>query len=174
MANGIDESVVEENPVSKSKSVGRTTTLPRNITDLEYAKTVILALAEEVGAEARKQNCKGKTVSITIRYDDFKTITRQKAVRRTYLTKEIFEAGAKLLEDNWNSHRPVRLLGISLGNISDDEGEQISIFDMGNKVEEKTEKEEKLEKTFDSLRERFGTDKIKRAVILKNDMKNTP
>ncbi len=174
LANGIDECVVEENPVSKSKSVSRTTTLPENITDIEYAKTVILGLAEEVGTEARKQNCKGKTVSITIRYEDFKTITRQKSVKRTYLTKEIFEAGAKLLEDNWDFSRPVRLLGISLGNISEDEAEQISIFNMDNNTEENIEKEEKLEKTFDLIRERFGADKIKRAVILKKDSTNTP
>ncbi|OPZ83828.1 MAG: DNA polymerase IV [Firmicutes bacterium ADurb.Bin419] len=168
LANGIDESKVEINPICKSKSVGRTTTLPDNITDIEYAKTVILRLAEDVGTEARKQNCKGKTVSITIRYEDFKTITRQKSVRPTYLTKEIFEAGTKLLEDNWNFHRPVRLLGISLSNISDDESEQISIFNMNDNIPECTEKEEKLEKTFDKIREKFGADKIKRAVVLKD------
>ncbi len=170
LANGIDESEVEINPVSKSKSVSRTTTLPDNITDLEYAKTVILRLAEDVGAEARKQNCKGKTVSITIRYEDFKTITRQKSVRPTYLTKEIFEAGTKLLEDNWDLCRPVRLLGISLSNISDDESEQISIFNMNDNIQECTEKEEKLEKTFDKIREKFGADKIKRAVVLKDTL----
>lgn len=175
LANGIDESIVSENPVSKSKSVGRSTTLPNNITDLEAAKTVILRLAEEIGAEARKQDLKGKTISITIKYDDFKTITRQKSVRATYLTKDIYAAGAKLLEDNWDKSRPVRLLGVSLNSISEDEAEQISIFNMVDS-EDLSEKEEKLEKAYDSIRERFGTDKIKRAVILKEDMqfmKNT-
>lgn len=168
LANGIDESQVSENPISKSKSVGRTTTLPQNITDLEYAKAVLLRLAEDVGMEARKQNYKGKTISIAIRYEDFKTITRQKSIRATYLTKEIYAAGADLLEDNWDNRRPVRLLGISLNNISEDEAEQISIFNMDNS-EGCNEKEEKLEKTFDLIRERFGSDKIKRAVILKDN-----
>ncbi|HPU42548.1 MAG TPA: DNA polymerase IV, partial [Acetivibrio clariflavus] len=145
------------------------TTLPENITDLELAKTIILKLAEEVGMEARKQNYKGRTVSIVIRYDDFKTITRQKTVRATYLTKEIYAAGAKLLEENWNSKKPVRLLGISLNNIATGEVEQLSIFNL-NGGEEVNEKEEKLEKAFDSIRERFGFDKIKRAVILKDDL----
>lgn len=169
LANGIDESEVLENPQVKSKSIGRSTTLPENITDLELAKTIILKLAEEVGMEARKQNYKGRTVSIVIRYDDFKTITRQKTVRATYLTKEIYAAGAKLLEENWNSKKPVRLLGISLNNIATGEVEQLSIFNL-NGGEEVNEKEEKLEKAFDSIRERFGFDKIKRAVILKDDL----
>lgn len=169
LANGIDESEVSENPQVKSKSIGRSTTLPENITDLELAKTVILKLAEEVGMEARKQNYKGRTVSIVIRYDDFKTITRQKSVRSTYLTKEIYSAGAKLLEENWNCKKPVRLLGISLNNISTDEVEQLSIFNLTG-GEEVNEKEEKLEKAFDSIRERFGFDKIKRAVILKDGL----
>ena len=168
LANGIDESVVSENPMIKSKSVGRSTTLPENITDFELAKAILLRLSEDVGMEARKQNYKGKTISITIRYEDFKTITRQKSVSATYLTKEIYAAGARLLENNWDNHRPVRLLGISLNNISEDEAEQLSIFNM-NDSEDVNEKEEKLEKAFDSIRERFGPDKIKRAVILKED-----
>lgn len=168
LANGIDESVVSENPMIKSKSVGRSTTLPENITDFELAKAILLRLSEDVGMEARKQNYKGKTISITIRYEDFKTITRQKSVSATYLTKDIYAAGARLLEKNWDKHRPVRLLGISLNNISEDENEQISIFNM-NDNEDVNEKEEKLEKAFDSIRERFGADKIKRAVIMKEE-----
>lgn len=169
LAQGIDESEVLENPSVKSKSIGRSTTLPENITNLEQAKTILLKLAEEVGMEARKQNYKGRTVSIAIRYDDFKTITRQKSVRATYLTKDIIAAGAKLLEENWNSKKPVRLLGISLNNVSTDEVEQLSIFNL-NGSDDIDEKEEKLEKAFDSIRERFGSDKIKRAVILKEGL----
>lgn len=169
LANGIDESEVLENPQVKNKSIGRSTTLPENITNLELAKTILLKLAEEVGMEARKQNYKGKTISIVIRYKDFKTITRQKSVGATYLTKDIYAAGAKLLEENWDSKKPVRLLGISLNNIFTDEVEQLSIFNLkGN--EDLDVKEEKLEKAFDSIRERFGYDKIKRAVILKEGL----
>jgi len=169
LANGIDESEVLENPLVKSKSIGRSTTLPANITDLERARPILLKLAEEVGMEARKQNYKGRTISIVIRFDDFKTITRQKSVGATYLTKEIYATGLKLLEDNWNSKKPVRLLGISLNNISEDEVEQLSIFDFdGNKNMD--EKEEKLEKAFDSIRGRYGLDKIKRAIILKEGL----
>ena len=109
LANGIDESVVSENPMIKSKSVGRSTTLPENITDFELAKAILLRLSEDVGMEARKQNYKGKTISITIRYEDFKTITRQKSVSATYLTKEIYAAGVRILENNWEDRKSTRL-----------------------------------------------------------------
>ncbi|HHW48008.1 MAG TPA: DNA polymerase IV [Clostridiaceae bacterium] len=178
LANGIDLSPVSENPQHDSKSIGRSTTLPEDITDLEYAKKIILQLAEEVGAEARKYGYKGRTISITIKYSDFKTITRQKSVLPTYLTRDIYEAGAELLTRNWNLRRPVRLLGISLGNCENDYVEQLTIFNLpGSKSDSKMEgkpnkidkeKEEKLEKTMDIIREKYGQDKVKRAKMLQD------
>jgi len=176
LANGIDPSPVSENPQHDSKSIGRSTTLPQDITDLEQAKKIILQLAEEVGVEARKYGYKGKTISITIKYADFKSITRQKSVSPTYLTRDIYGTGAELLTNNWNSRRPVRLLGISLGNCENDYLEQLTLFDVpghrsGGRMAGKAgsidkEKEERLEKAMDIIREKYGEDKIKRAKVL--------
>lgn len=166
LANGEDDTPVTENPECKNRSVSRSTTLPYNTTDIEYAKTVLLGLAEEVGADARRQNYKGKTISIAIKYGDFKTLSRQKSIPATYLTKDIYSIGVKLLEENWNINRPVRLIGIALSNICD-EAEQISIFDMPGS-ETHNEREEQLEKAVDTIRERFGNNIIKRAKILNN------
>jgi DNA polymerase-4 len=166
LANGEDYSFVTENPECKNKSVSRSTTLKSNTTDLEYAKTVLMTLSEEVGTEARKKNYKGKTVSIVIKYSDFKILNRQKSMQPTYLTKDIYNIGVELLGENWNASRPVRLIGIALTNICD-EAEQISIFDMsGGQVYDS--KDEKLEKAVDTIRERFGADAVKRAKVLKN------
>lgn len=173
LSNGIDPSPVNENPHHDSKSISRSTTLSEDITDLDYAKTIILRLAEEVGADARRQGLKGKTVSIAIKYGDFESITRQKSIPPTYLTRDIFHMGTVLLEENWNVHRPVRLLGIGLSNFRDNEAEQLSIFELagspGGSAAGSTAdsgREEKLELAIDALRERFGSDKIKRAKTL--------
>ncbi|MFZ5351325.1 MAG: DNA polymerase IV [Bacillota bacterium] len=171
LANGIDDSTVDENPLRSNKSISRSTTLPQDITDLEYAKNILLQLAEEVGMEARKDGNKGKTVSIVIRYGDFNTITRQKTITPTYLTKEIFEAGTTLLEQNWNMHRPIRLLGIGISGFSEEYSEQLSIFDLPT-VEEndkRDKKEEKLERAMDAIREKYGLDKVKRARTLNDE-----
>lgn len=168
LANGIDPCPVMSQPQYDSKSISRSTTLPQDTLDLEYAKTVLLRLAEEVGMEARKYGFMGRTVSIVIKYGDFQSITRQKSTKPTYLTKDIYKTGISLLEENWSLHRPVRLLGIGLSNFNETGVEQLSLFEMAgcgasSKGVADIKKEEKLERAMDGIRERFGMDKIKRA-----------
>jgi DNA polymerase IV len=165
LAHGIDPTPVSIHYYHVNKSISRSTTLSRDITDIEYAKSVLLQMAEEVGSDARRQATKGKTISIEIKYDNFESITRQKSVPFTYLTRDIYKTGCILLEENWNSLKPVRLLGIGLANYESTEINQLSIFDM---IEAPTvdHREEKLEKAVDTIRERFGSAKIKRAKTL--------
>jgi DNA polymerase IV len=161
LANGIDSSPVTAHPHHDSKSISRSTTLSKDTRELDYSKTVLLRLAEEVGKDARKYGFKGRTISITIKYGDFQSITRQKSIPATYLTRDIYKVGIELLQENWNPNRPVRLLGIGLGNFDENEVEQLSFFDLTDRKED--EKEEKLERTVDTLRDKYGVDKIKRA-----------
>jgi len=162
LANGIDPSPVTENPQHDSKSISRSTTLSQDTLDMEYSRTILLHLAEGVGMEARKYGFKGKTISIVIKYGDFISITRQKSVIPTNLTKVIYQTSVRLLEENWDNQRAIRLLGVGLGNCENDYVEQLPLFDTGE-FEQSTIKEEKLEKAMDTIRNRFGMDKIKRA-----------
>jgi DNA polymerase-4 len=166
LANGIDPSPVMPHPKHETRSISRSTTLSKDIDNIEIAKKVILDLAEEVGSEARRNDFKGRTVSIAIRYNDFTTITRQKTISPSYLTKDIYNTGISLLRENWRAGRPVRLLGIGLGNIDEDSPEQLSIFDINNELKDEGKREEKLERTIDSIRMRFGKDKLIRAKLL--------
>jgi DNA polymerase IV len=161
-ANGIDNSPVTVGTEHDSKSIGRSTTLSIDTIDIKHVEKVLLDLAEEIGTEARQNNYKGKTISIVLKYSDFQSITRQKTVAPTYLTKEIYKTGLALINENWDGLRKIRLLGISISNFQETEIEQLSFFDeLG--LEGKNEKEEKLERAMDSIREKFGSDKIKRA-----------
>jgi DNA polymerase-4 len=155
-ANGYGSDVVCGEHKVKSASISRSSTTASNISDIEEAKKLMLHLAEDVGQKARKKNLKGKTVQITLRYTNFQTITRQKVIFPTNLTREIVKTGYELLEQNWDPERPVRLIGIGLANINK-EDTQMNVFDtVVNK------KEVKLEETLDSLKEKYGTDKFKR------------
>ena len=100
-----------------------------------------------------------------MKYPDFRTITRQKKVPATYLTKEIYTAGAELLRQNWNRNKPVRLLGISISGFDgDSEADQISMFEApGGK---QTAKEEMLERAVDRIREKHGAFVIQPAILL--------
>ncbi len=168
LSNGVDNSPVTPNPMYDNKSISRSTTLPFDTNDLEYIRNIMLSLAEEVGYEARKYGYRGKTVAISIKYEDFTTITRQKSVAPTYLTKDIYATALKLLEGNKNKNKLIRLIGLGLSNFSEEDTEQLSIFDLLEETS-KVQKEEKIEKTIDKIRERFGNGKIIRGSMLKNE-----
>lgn len=167
-ATGIDDDPVTPHSPDEMKSIGRSTTLPRDITDLEEARKVIMELSEEIAMSARRHNKKGRTVQITIKYNDFKTITRQTRVAPTNLARDIMQAGFMLLENNWNRFRPVRLLGISISGFEEDLCDQVSLFDQAETGHDKA-KEEKLERTLDIIRQKYGLDKISRAALIKKE-----
>lgn len=173
LANGSDYSKVTPHSENEMKSIGRSTTLSMDITDIHYAKKVIYQLADEVGTTARKYDKKGRTVQVTIKYSDFKTITRQTQIPATNLTKEIYTAGSYLLDNNWNKRKPVRLLGISISGFEEDsEVDQISFFDI--KEDDHTMREEKLEETVDRIREKHGAFVIKPAILFDSRKKEKP
>jgi len=157
------------------KSIGRSTTLPQDISDIEKAKLILLELSEDVGMTARKYEKKGRTVQITLKYTDFKVITRQTTISPTCSTNDIYQAGCNLLEKNWNRLRPVRLIGISISGFDENctEG-QLSLFDLlDNDILEdniKNNKFERIDKAIDEIRAKFGTDKISRAVLVQKNI----
>jgi len=167
-ANGIDDTPVKPHSPDEMKSIGRSTTLPRDITDIEEARKVIMELAEDVAMSARRHGKKGRTVQITIKYSDFKTITRQTRVFPTNLARDIMQAGFRLLENNWNRFKPVRLLGISISGFDEDISDQISLFDQADTGRDRV-KEEKLEIALDRIRQKYGPDKISRAALIKKE-----
>lgn len=168
LSNGIDNSPVTPNPMYDSKSISRSTTLPFDTNDLEYLRSILMGLAEEVGFEARKYGCRGRTVAISIKYADFTAVTRQKTVTPTYLTKDIYIIAVKLLEGNKNKNKPIRLIGLGLSNFSEEDAEQLTLFDL-LEGESKVHKEETIEKAIDKIRERFGNGKIVRGSMLKKE-----
>lgn len=172
LANGIDTSFVAPHSDSDMKSIGRSVTLPQDISDIEYAKIILMELSDDVGMTARKYGKKGHTVQINIKYANFKSITRQMTIPATCLVKEIYSAGINLLQNNWNKN-PVRLLGISLSGFDNDyETKQISMFQLPeiNNEEIDADKIEKLENTIHILRQKYGTSIIKPGTSIKKEI----
>jgi len=166
-ANGIDDSPVLACKTDDMKSIGRSTTLPEDISDIEKAKIVLMELADDIGMTARRHNKKGRTVHLTLKYSDFQVATRQTTIPATYTTKEIYQAGCSLLEQNWNRLHPVRLIGISLSGFHEDcSSDQLSLFDH---MEDngKNEKNERIDKAMDKIRRKHGSEKITFAALIK-------
>lgn len=166
-ANGIDNSTVSPRMDDDMQSIGRSTTLPEDISDIEKAKLILMDLADDIGMTARGHGKKGHTVHITLKYSDFRVITRQATVPATFTTKEIYQAGCSLLEQNWNRLHPVRLIGISLsgfheGGLSD----QLSLFEQ-TESKPQDDKNERIDKVMDEIRKKHGSEKITFATLVK-------
>jgi DNA polymerase-4 len=94
-------------------------------------------------------------------------VTRQATIPATCTTKEIYQAGCSLLEQNWNSIHPVRLIGISLAGFHEDcSASQLSLFDqMGDST--KDDKNERIDKAMDKIRSKHGSEIITFATLIK-------
>ena len=166
-AHGIDNSPVLARMADDMKSIGRSTTLPEDISDIEKAKLVLMELADDIGMTARRHDKKGRTVHISLKYSDFRVVTRQTTVPATCTTKEIYQAASRLLEQNWDRSHPVRLIGISLSGFHEDcSAAQLSLFDqIGNTV--KDDKNERIDKAMDKIRSKHGSEIITFAALVK-------
>jgi len=168
-ANGIDNSPVLARMADDMKSIGRSKTLPEDISDIEKAKLVLMELTDDVGMTARRYNKKGRTVHITLKYSDFHVVTRQTTIPATSITREIYHAGCSLLEQNWNRYYPVRLIGISLSGFHEDcSSDQLSLFDpMTDNA--KSEKNKRIDSAMDKIRSKHGSEIITIASLVKKE-----
>ena len=161
-ANGVDLSPVLAQPPA-NKGYGNSTTTPYDVTDVETADRVLLALAETVGTRLREDNVQITVVAVGIRYTDLSYYSHQKVLQTaTNLTWEIYQAACGLFLELWN-HRPIRHLGIHTCRVQNDGFfRQTTLFD-----EVDYEKLETMDKTVDALRKRYGMDSVMRAAFLK-------
>lgn len=168
--NGLEDSPVRLfSEKEKIKSVGNGTTFSRNLTSIDDIKTAVTALSDTVSSRLRKYQMKCYGVKVDIKDPDFKVISRQKQLEiPTNLEEDIFKTSMEIITSSWNSKKPIRLLTITAINLCDeDESVQLSLF--GNNLETK-EKSEKVERTMDDIRAKFGDKSITFGRILKNDI----
>lgn len=164
-ANGYDDSPVKHmDEVPDVKSVGNSTTTPRDLKNNDDIKTVFLVLCESVSRRLREQGLKGRTLTVSVRSTQLATFTRQTKLKaHTDISSELLSAAMELFVQNYDWTYPVRSLGVSVSDF-DFEYEQ---FDMDGSVENR-EKQEKIETAVDALKKRFGNYCITRACQLKD------
>ncbi len=160
LARGIDERPVVLQRAAKS--ISRETTFMEDIYDPETLKGMLFELNEEVAAELREEDLLARTVQIKIRFSDFKTITRSSSMPQpTNVTELLWREAEKLFNQKVNLQgRGVRLVGVGVSNFREAET-QLPLF---KKQDE--ERLEKLDKTLDELRKKFGEKIIKRGPAL--------
>ena len=127
-ANGRDDSpVVPESETPPPKSVGNSYTLLRDSNDEDHLLRVLLGLASKVGRRLREGGHRGRTVTVTIRFYDFTTITRAKTLPvHIDRDKQIYEAARDIFRRQRGKgpkyRVPVRLLGVSVSALAHEQG----------------------------------------------------
>lgn len=165
-AHGIDHSPVNPNREA-NKSIGHTTTLPQDLTKQDDVFRVLLNLADQTGRRLRRQKLVARAVQITIRRPDMSTITRSHTVQAPIQTTEDINGEArKLFVKHWKEGEPIRLLGVTLQNLSpiDETALQLDLFNY-----EEQPRKESLTKVMDALRDKFGEDAVLTAGMLGDD-----
>ena len=111
----------------------------------------------------KKKGLKGRTIEITIRTKDMENTSRHRQLGQyTNITDEIATQAFELFRQNYRWHKPVRSLGIRMTDLVDiNEPEQLSLF----VNEDNRNKHRDMDKTVDSIREKFGYDVIKRGIM---------
>ena len=123
---------------------------------------ILLALADNVSARMRRDGMKACCVAVTIRANDFKDRSHQRKLQEpTDITGEIYALAKGLFRELWDGHTPLRLLGISLTQVTREAYAQQSMFPQMDK-----ERARKLDQAIDAIRQRFGTDTIQRGGTL--------
>lgn len=149
MGLGVDESpVIPFDQEEEAKSIGHSLTLEKDTLDPNQLRKVLFHLSEGVSRRMRKDGYFGKRITLTIRYNDFYTFTRQKTLaKETHSGSEIYRHALEIFE-SFSPSKPIRLLGVTVSLLRR-EAYQLNLF-------EKEERRENLLKAMDRVNERFG------------------
>jgi DNA polymerase-4 len=157
---GIDHTPVkyynDEPPV---KSVGHSHTLPEDTYDLSVVKAFLLMLSEKAAARLREYKLTGRTVYLMVRFDDFEMFSGRDTM------KHYFNTGTELCEHAWKIFqrllplkKAVRLLGVSITNLSSAAERQEYIF-------EDMRKKQRLTEVMDVINNKYGSFTIKPGTV---------
>ncbi|WP_163102843.1 DNA polymerase IV [Peribacillus alkalitolerans] len=161
-ANGVDQREVDPESIYDYKSIGNSTTLPKDTTNQKELEQVIKQLSEKVAYRLAKKSLVGLKLGVTIRYKDWKTITRS-----TTLLNPIFKAndihmkGIEIFRKNWNGD-PIRLLGVTALEVEEKSAaiKQLDLFSF-----QEDAKEEPLISALEKLQSKYGKGIISKGAI---------
>jgi DNA polymerase-4 len=151
LAHGEDDRPVE--PDRERKSLSSEQTFATDVRDEAVLLSVLLEQVEEVAERLRRHQIKARTVTLKLRYGDFRTVTRSETLRdATNLTKPLWEAAARVFRQ-WQirSGGLLRLLGFGASGLEPERAGQQLLF-----PDPEQEKLKRLDQIVDRIRDRYG------------------
>jgi DNA polymerase-4 len=153
----VDWTVVEDDDRPDEKSIGNSRTFSSDTSSIDKLKGYLLSLVQMVGRRMRSAEMSFRTVTLTIRYGDFHTVTHRKSIGRpSHDENELFKVAWILFQEQYITGMPVRLLGVAISNLNRTAEGQIDMFD----------KESQLFDALDTLREKYGEEIVRRSSTL--------
>jgi len=161
-ARGEDDSAVAGGG-EPAKQISSETTLKDFTDDIDEIDRILLGLAEEVARRAREAETQGRTGTLQLRDDRFRTRTRAETLKRpTDMAREIAAAARSLYRKNRPAKgRKVRMLGVALSKLAPAGSGQVELL-----VDEARERQRRAEKAVDAIRKAMGKDAVKRGRLL--------
>jgi DNA polymerase-4 len=153
-ANGIDESPVV--PYHEQKSISTETTFQTDTIDMDFLHSQLVRMTEDIAFQLRQQNKLTGCVTVKVRYSNFETFTKQITIPYTNADHVLLKTAGELFNKLYERRLLIRLVGIRFTHLVPG-NYQISLFD-------DTQEMINLYQAIDSVKKRFGEDKIVRAV----------
>lgn len=163
-AKGLDTTPVHRtNHISSIKSIGNSSTTPRDLVNNEDVYLMLLLLSESVCSRMRELVSKCTIVEISIRNADLYSFTRQrKLLVPTCSSLEMADIAMELFKKNYRWDKPIRSIGVRGSGLIEATGcDQLSMFF----DDTQRQKRECIDRTVDLIRSQYGYLSIQRAAI---------
>jgi len=162
LAMGIDDREVI--PENEAKSIGHEETFDKDILDPDQARQEVLSLADRVARRMRRAGVRGRTVSLKVKYADFTQITRASTLPEPVDdSSEIYTIACRLLGKTEVGKRPVRLMGVSLSQLTSPQNDtQLHLFG----PDRACLKRKGLNTALDQICDKFGEKSIRPGTLI--------
>ncbi len=163
-ANGEDVTpVCQDGEISPIKSIGNSTTTPRDLINDEDVKIVVYMLSESVASRLRDNHFAGKNIGISVRDNELFSFTRQRKIATpTNISDEIAGYAMDIFKGSYVWYKPIRSVGVRVSDlVMDKYCYQLDLFT--DPV--MREKQLKADMAIDVLRNRFGHSSVMRGCM---------
>ena len=170
-ANGRDDEPVRSaDDARQAKSVGNGMTFKRDLLGSDDIRTGVMDLANTVATRLRSAGFKCNTVQVMLKDTKFRSISRQRKLAvPSNLAAEIGGAAIELIMSTWDMKTAIRTITVTGADLVGEDGSgQLSLF--ADVHDNRREKTEKIERTMDIIRNRFGKAAISSGAAVKNDL----
>ena len=151
-------------PNGERKSISAETTFFEDVSELGALEDILWPLCEKVAARCRASDAAGLTLTLKLKDQRFRIVTRRRQLPEpTLLASRIFACARELLAGEADGRTKYRLIGVGLSDFSD-----AALADKGDMLDTQTPKRAAAEAAVAKARGKFGRDAVQTARALKS------